>query len=220
MSIDDELRQALAESETAAVKANDGDDSDPVSPVEAHVSAPALRRGDEDAGSGNKRNLGLVIGLLAVSAAVLFFVFNGLEGATYAKTVGEVLSAKTELESRKLRVQGILVHGTLQKRDQPCEFRFKMRTMGQADSAPLDVRYESCIVPDTFRDVKGMDVEVTAEGKLAEGGSYLAASQIFAKCPSKYEMQQRQAAGEIAPHGPGKPQVNPIDTIGKYGQGS
>jgi cytochrome c-type biogenesis protein CcmE len=161
-----------------------------------------------------------VLGLLGASAAVLFFVFNGMEDATYAKTVGEVLSAKTELESRKLRVQGILVHGTLQKRDDPCEFRFKMRTLGQADSAPLDVRYQSCIIPDTFRDVKGMDVEVTAEGKLAAGGVHLEATQIFAKCPSKYEMQQRQAAGEAAPHGSGKPQLTPMDTIGKPSQGS
>ena len=54
-------------------------------------------------------------------------------------------------------------------------------------------------MPDTFRDVPGMDVAVTAEGKLTDDGRF-EASQIMAKCPSKYEMQQRAEAGEQAPH--------------------
>jgi cytochrome c-type biogenesis protein CcmE len=60
------------------------------------------------------------------------------------------------------------------------------------------------VVPDTFRDMPGMDVEVTAEGKLDPEGHF-EASQIFAKCPSKYEMKDRAAKGEEAPHAPAKP---------------
>ena len=54
----------------------------------------------------------------------------------------------------------------------------------------MEVHYAQCVVPDQFRDVKGVQVEVTAEGRLASDG-HLVASKIFAKCPSKYEMKVR-----------------------------
>ena len=44
-----------------------------------------------------------------------------------------------------------------------------------------------------------MDVEATVQGTLAEGG-YFEASHIEAKCPSKYEMNERAKKGERAPH--------------------
>jgi cytochrome c-type biogenesis protein CcmE len=45
----------------------------------------------------------------------------------------------------------------------------------------------------------GMDVTVTAEGTLAQNGSF-EATHIMAKCPSKYEMRDRAGRGEQAPH--------------------
>lgn len=203
MSVDDELKQALQESEATAAPATtvDGD-------------APAAV---ED---GSHRNVGLLIGLVVACAAILFFVLSGGEDMVYAKQVNEVLGSESDLGDRKLRVQGFLVQGTLQKREEPCEYRFKIHNMLEQEAGQLEVHYASCIIPDTFRDVKGMDVEVTAEGKLASSGAHLVATKIFAKCPSKYEMQQLKAAGETAPHGEGKPQLNPIDTIGVKSQGS
>jgi cytochrome c-type biogenesis protein CcmE len=44
-----------------------------------------------------------------------------------------------------------------------------------------------------------MDVAVTVEGELRSDDS-LEASQVLAKCPSKYEMKQKAASGEKAPH--------------------
>jgi cytochrome c-type biogenesis protein CcmE len=180
--LDDELRKAVLDSEAKARP----DDMLP------SVEAPA-RNVHQDTGS--KRNLGLLLGLFVVGGGVIAFV----------------LANREELKARNLRVQGVLVHGSLIKRDQPCEFRFKVRPKENPEGGQLEVHYESCIVPDTFRDVAGMDVEVTAEGQLS--GDHLAATQIFAKCPSKYEMQQRQAAGETAPHGGGPPAVNPMNII-------
>jgi cytochrome c-type biogenesis protein CcmE len=53
--------------------------------------------------------------------------------------------------------------------------------------------------PDTFRDL----AEVVAQGKLVAGpsGPVLEASELMAKCPSKYEAERR---GRVAP--PGMPQ--------------
>jgi cytochrome c-type biogenesis protein CcmE len=92
-------------------------------------------------------------------------------------------------------VQGILVKGTLVHRDQPCEYRFDI----QAKGAVLPVRFPQCVLPDTFRDMPGMDVAVTAEGKLTQSGGF-EASNIMAKCPSKYEMKEMQKDGQAAPH--------------------
>ncbi len=202
--LDEELKKAVEESEATASPAS------------------AVARDPESSG-GSKRNVGLLITLLVMGGGILSFVLGqDSDKLTYSKMVDEVVGAEDDLGERNLRVQGILVHGSLVKREEPCEFRFKMRPKADPSGAPLDVRYSACIVPDTFRDVKGMDVEVTAEGKLnAEASaSYLDAKHIFAKCPSKYEMQQRQAAGEQAPHGEGKPEVNDPMGLEIPGQGS
>jgi cytochrome c-type biogenesis protein CcmE len=198
--LDDDLKRALDQSEAAA-PARD----------------PGVRRPPAE-NNGTKRNIGLLLSLLVMGGGILAFVL-GQDGDkfVYSKQVHEVLEGKALLGERNLRVQGVLVHGSLVKREQPCEFRFKIRDMGQPDGAPMDVYYASCIVPDTFRDVKGMDVEVTAEGKFVQG-THLEAKQIFAKCPSKYEMQQRQAAGEQAPHGAGKPES--FEAMAAPGEGS
>ncbi len=192
-NVDDELRRALSEGAPpqGAVASEAGASGEEAAPG---VSSTL---GDEDGSS--KRNIGLLLGLLVLGGGILSFVLGGTSDTmVYAKDVDTVLATWSDLGERNLRVQGVLVHGTLQKRDEPCEYRFKMENKDGEKTGTLDVRYASCIIPDTFRDVKGMPVEVTAEGTLVD--EHLQAKHIFAKCPSKYEMQERQQAGEAAPH--------------------
>jgi len=125
--------------------------------------------------------------------SLLFFSFD--KSSAYAKDVDELIREKDKYPDRSVRVQGMLVKGTLVHRDQPCEYRFEMKSKGVV----LPVRYPQCIVPDTFRDMPGMDVMVTAEGKLSSSGHF-EASNIMAKCPSKYEMKEMQKGGQKAPH--------------------
>jgi cytochrome c-type biogenesis protein CcmE len=140
----------------------------------------------------------LAIGLAAGAAGVATFVLTGMQDkAIYSKPVDELLAQKAKFAGRPVRAEGNLVHGTLEKRDQPCEYRFTIAKNG----AELPVRFPQCVVPDTFRDVPGMDVGVTVEGELQPDQSFLASS-VLAKCPSKYEMQERQKNGEQMPHGP------------------
>jgi cytochrome c-type biogenesis protein CcmE len=89
------------------------------------------------------------------------------------------------------------VHGSLERRDQPCEYRFVLK--GQNNNE-LPVRYAKCVVPDNFRDVAGMDVAVTVEGKLAAAGTSFEATNVLTKCPTKYEMKERKERGEQMPH--------------------
>lgn len=144
-----------------------------------------------------KGNVRLLLILLVMAGGIVALVMSFSGAAVYSKAVDQVLAERAQLTGRRLRVDGTLVHGTLVKRDSPCEYRFQM----QKNGAVLPVRYAQCVVPDTFRDVPGMDVGVTVEGKLAADGSF-EASQVLAKCPSKYDMKDRAAKGEAAPHAP------------------
>ena len=195
MSIDQELAKAVEE-------------------AEAEVSVPAVAQGTPPAGpspSKPKRNLGLLAGLLVITAGVLAFVFTtGDNGAIYSVGVQQLMKEQAKYGQRNLRVKGLLVKGTLTRRDEPCEYRFKLEDQ-QDKAATLAVHYPQCVVPDTFKDMPGMDVEVTAEGKLAADAKSFTATSIIAKCPSKYEMKQRSMAGELAPHA--GQQGSPLTTL-------
>jgi len=193
MSVDKELARAVEEAEA-------GDSVAAVVPATAEPTADPPKP---------KRSLGLLVGLLVIVAGVLTLVFTSFEGsAIYSLGVDQLVKEQARYAPRSLRVTGMLVKGTLARRDEPCEYRFKIESPGTGSVLP--VRFPQCVVPDTFRDMPGMDVEVTAEGKLGPGGQF-EANLIMAKCPSKYEMQQRAAGGEAAPH-VGK-QSSPLQTL-------
>jgi cytochrome c-type biogenesis protein CcmE len=178
--VDDELSQALAESEATA-RAEE--------PLPVTRSAPT-------SGGSSKRNIGLLVALLVMGGGILTLVMTSFNSAVvYSRGVDDLIKEKVKLTGRNVRVEGTLVKGTLRRRDQPCEYRFSLVKKG----VTLPVRYSQCIVPDTFRDVPGMDVSVTAEGSLAQSGDF-EATQIMAKCPSKYEMKDRARKGEQMPH--------------------
>lgn len=195
--LDDELREAVAASddEDGAVAAPDAEV--PVSrEVGSHQMAGAAADPD---GSKNGRNLGLLFGLLAFGGMALWVVLgSSTESFQHDTTVEKVLEAGKGAEGKILKVEGQLVHGTLMKRDEPCEYRFNLRSQDPNHDGKIAVRYAACIVPDNFRDVAGMDVIVAARGKLEDG--VLVADQISTKCPTKYEMQQQQQLGVETPH--------------------
>ncbi len=130
------------------------------------------------------RSLGLLVALLAmVGAVVTLFLVGFKEAAVYAIPVDKLVASKADSVGRKLRVEGELVPGTLAKRDQPCEYRFKMH--GES-GAEVPVSYKQCVIPDTFRDVPGGGVQVTVEGSLNAQGDF-DATLVMAKCASKYD---------------------------------
>lgn len=163
---------------------------------ERAVEVPARRAREEDDDEGARKRLLLVVPLLMAAAAIVALVLVGMQDkGIYSKPVDELVAQKAKFVGKPVRAEGNLVHGSLVKREDPCEYRFKIEKNG----VEIPVRYAKCIVPDTFRDVPGMDVGVTVEGELRPDDS-LEASQVLAKCPSKYEMKQKAAQGEKAPH--------------------
>jgi cytochrome c-type biogenesis protein CcmE len=162
---------------------------------------PRRRRDAADADEpGRPRWVGpaIAVGLAMGAAAIAALVLTGMQDkAIYSKPVDELLVQKAKFVGRPVRAEGLLVHGSLTKRDQPCEYRFVIEKNG----TELPVRFDQCVVPDTFRDVPDVDVGVTVEGELQADSSFVASS-VLAKCPSKYEMQQKKKNGEQMPHGP------------------
>lgn len=138
----------------------------------------------------------MVVALVMAAAAIVALVLTMMKDkAVYSKPVDDLVKNQAKFVGRSVRAEGTLVHGTLMKRDQPCEYRFTI----SKNSVDVPVRYAGCVVPDTFRDVPGMDVGVTVVGELQADGSF-EASEVMAKCPSKYEMKQKSAGGEKMPH--------------------
>ncbi|MGH7437566.1 MAG: cytochrome c maturation protein CcmE [Polyangiaceae bacterium] len=156
--------------------------------------------GEAGAASTGPRWVGpaIAVGLAMGAAAIAALVLGGMQdNAIYSKPVDALLAQKAKFLHRPVRAEGNLVHGSLTKRELPCEYRFSIEKNG----AELPVRFAQCIVPDTFRDVPDVDVGVTVEGELQPDSSFEATS-VLAKCPSKYEMKQRKDRGETMPHGP------------------
>jgi cytochrome c-type biogenesis protein CcmE len=137
--------------------------------------------------------VGIVFVVLGAALSLLMFGSEASDALVYSKLVNEVLVKPEDFKNRELRVEGDLKQGSIQFREQPCEYRFVIGKEGKE----MPVRFPQCIVPDTFKD--GLGVQVSVQGRLTNEGYFLA-NKVIAKCPSKYEMQQRQQAGEKMPH--------------------
>ena len=142
--------------------------------------------------------------LLLLGAAVAFLLFGtgASDAFVYSKLVNEVVANPAQFEGRELRVEGELKQGSVLFREDPCEWRFVIAKNGHE----MPVRFPECVVPDTFRD--DMGISVTVQGRIQGDGTFLA-NQVVPRCPSKYEMQQRQRAGEHTPHAMPPPREAP-----------
>lgn len=146
-----------------------------------------------------------VLVVLGCAVAFLLFGSSASDVLVYSKLVDQVVDDPSQFAGRELRVEGELKPGSIQFREDPCEWRFVIEKGGKE----MPVQFPQCVVPDTFRD--GMGISVTVQGKLAADGSFLA-NQVVPRCPSKYEMQQRKQNGETMPHGDALSSNKSMDT--------
>ncbi|MDQ3033248.1 MAG: cytochrome c maturation protein CcmE [Myxococcota bacterium] len=172
--------------------------SDLLARAKAGDPAPRSVEAARGAQTGRGRMLVLgVVGLLLIGAVAVLLVGGTEESSpfVYSLMVEEVVTRPSDHLGRTLRVEGQLQNGSVLFREDPCEWRFVLEREGQS----MPVEFPQCVVPDTFRD--GMGIAVVVEGELREDGSFLA-SQVIPRCPSRYEMEQREQAGEVMPHPP------------------
>lgn len=116
---------------------------------------------------------------LAVGAAG-FLVYRAWQGsAIYYFTVTEIKAQGSSLYGKTVRVNGVVVPGSIVREEGSFLVTFTIAEGGET----LSVTYNG-VAPDTFKD----DAEVVVEGRLSDSGVFQA-DTLLAKCPSKYEPQ-------------------------------
>jgi len=113
-------------------------------------------------------------------------------GFVYYQTLGEFLAAAEP--GRPVRVHGFVVPGSIERDVPGKQVSFRVQETaphagGSAEGA-LPVIYASLETPDLFKD----GAEVVVEGELAGAAGTFHASNVLAKCPSKFEGQAAEAS--------------------------
>jgi len=121
-------------------------------------------------------------------------------GFVYYQTLGEFLAAGEP--GRPVRVHGFVVPGSIERDVAGKRVLFHVQETaphaggqpaphagGSADGA-LAVVYASLETPDLFKD----GAEVVVEGELVASAGAFHASNVLAKCPSKFEGQAAEAS--------------------------
>lgn len=142
---------------------------------------------------------GAQIALAAVAIAALlgWYATSSLEGAgtyRYFETLDELRTS--DASGTHVRVHGFVAPGSIE-RDVPARaIRFSVQgrpphEVGsqEAQSAPLAVVYGSLEVSDMFKD----GAEVVVEGRLDGAAGVFHATNVLAKCPSKFQAQATPA---------------------------
>ena len=119
---------------------------------------------------------------VGVTVLVLGLAFSALlystlsESLQYYKYVDEVVAAPHEWQGKNLQVHGYVVPGSIGRDPDKLDYRFDLQHNGKVIRA-----YYTGVVPDNFKD----DAEVVLTGRLKGDG--FSATDMTAKCPSKYE---------------------------------
>ena len=128
---------------------------------------------------------------IGLTSLVLALAFGGLlystigESAQYYKHVDEVMVEPDAWYGEPLQIHGYAKNVT-RKRDS-LDYRFEMHNNGHVVFASY-----TGVVPDTFQN----DAEVVLSGTLSPDGFH--ATEMTAKCPSKYEVEGGVEAGPSA----------------------
>jgi cytochrome c-type biogenesis protein CcmE len=128
---------------------------------------------------------------IGATATVLVLAFAGLmwstlrDGTEYFKHVDEVMTDRAAWEGKPLQLHGYVVPGSILKKRDSLEYRFKVQNnparSGERGNV-VEASYTG-IVPDTFKD----EAEVVLRGRLGPTGFHTDPNGVVAKCPSKYE---------------------------------
>jgi len=124
----------------------------------------------------------LVVAILGVLG---WLALGGVSASkTYYKTISEMRDMGDQAQTKRLRVDGFVVPGSIVRNGASVSFVMHQDpNKRDADTTRLKVIYNGIDpLPDTFKD----DAQAMADGKLGTDGVFVA-NKIQAKCASKYE---------------------------------
>ena len=130
---------------------------------------------------GQKRNVQFGIAILVILLTLSYLAYTGVEESkSYYVTIAELRGLGDGAHSKRLRVAGTVVPGSIKRQGTTVEFTL------QENSNTLPVIYKGTEAPpDTFKD----DSQALAEGEFGQDGVFHA-RQLQAKCASKYAPKQ------------------------------
>jgi cytochrome c-type biogenesis protein CcmE len=151
---------------------------------------------------GERMSRKLLAGTVLLGAGILTLVF-GLSSPrpVYASSVSDFLLHP--VRERTVRLSGTLVPGSLSGPSASSGYSFRLadrrfphnRAGTVWPSQELSVHCSVCVVPDTFRDLPGIEIELSVEGELCAHCHRFEASLVMAKCPGVYRMNTDAAYG-------------------------
>ena len=140
--------------------------------------------------SNKAAKIGLTLVVLATAFGVLLYSSLG-DSLQYYKYVDEVMVEPAAWHGKNLQVHGIVVPDSIARKPDSLEWRFDLQRNGKILRA-----YYTGIVPDTFK----ADSEVVLTGRLDDKGFH--ATEMTAKCPSKYDAAPAGPAVQTATPAP------------------
>jgi cytochrome c-type biogenesis protein CcmE len=140
------------------------------------------------------KGLQIAIGGALVAALLGWYGISQVSegGFVYYQTLAEFRAGGEP--GQAARVHGFVVPGSIQRDVAAKQVSFRVQETaphagGSAEGA-LPVIYTSLETPDLFKD----GAEVVVEGRLSDIAGTFHASNVLAKCPSKFEGKQAQAS--------------------------
>ena len=143
------------------------------------------------------KGIQIAVGAVAIALLLGWYASDNLgEGSfVYYQTLGEFRAGAGPGQSA--RVHGFVTPGSIERDVPGRQVRFHVQELaphaGGAATGGLPVVYASLEVPDLFKD----GAEVVVEGRMTAAGGSFQATNVLAKCPSKFEAAA--AAGETPP---------------------
>jgi cytochrome c-type biogenesis protein CcmE len=144
--------------------------------------------------------VGTVVVVLGAVGAL--FYFSAVPGMEYYKYVDEVMANPATLQGKRLKVHGFVVEGSIMKKRDSLDYKFKLQTKAPRNPAFIEAEYRG-LVPDNFKP----GAEVVAKGTLTSDNRLMVVKDgIDAKCPSKYEA----GPGKLDPKAAGPASAAPM----------
>ena len=133
-----------------------------------------------------RKQIKFVIGSVIIVVALAVLAFTSFQdNKSYYQTVTELYASKDLAYGRKLRVEGDVVAGSIERGAKETRFVIGHSEDKTKVAQTLTVRYVgSDPLPDTFRDY----AQTVVEGEYGRDGVFVARG-MTAKCASKYEKE-------------------------------
>ncbi len=137
-----------------------------------------------------------VLVILGAGGYLLADTLDNPDTLTYFHGADVIIVDPGTYVGQRIRMGGHVEKDSIMQKPGTLEYQFEVKPVDkpgmlkhpEALGKTITVRYKG-IVPDTFKD----DAEVIVTGKLQPGGELFIASELLAKCPSKYEAEEKNA---------------------------